>query len=176
MTRHTPHTPAAARIGQGGFTLMECLLATVVLSLIVLAVVEAVLAGQMGQYEALNTMRAASLGESLMEEVLSRPYADPEGATAPGADAGEDEDDRTTFDNIDDYHGFGESPQALRDAAGELLPTELQGFSRSVTVAYGSVTPPGIGGPVSGVTITVRVEARTGRGWSFERFVAEPTE
>lgn len=161
---------------QAGFTLIECLLATVVLSLIVLAVVEAVLAGQMGQYEALNTMRAASLGESLMEEVLSKPYADPDGATTPGADAGEDEDDRTTFDNIDDYHNFSEPEQGLADAAGDLLPAELQGFSRSVKVAYGSMSPPGIGGSVTGITISVRIDSRTGRSWNFQRFVAEPTE
>lgn len=162
-----------AHAGTGrGFTLPEALIATVVLSVAVLAVTEAVVSGQMQAYDAVHAQRALRVGEQLIERVLSMPYDDPGGALTIGPDAGET--NVNLFDNIDDFHGYSEAAGNLIDAAGAALPSEFAGFSRSVTITSGSVTVPGFSAAVDGLTITVTVTDAKGRTWTLTRFVAEP--
>ena len=125
-----------------GMTLVEALLASVILAVAVAAVSQAIVAGQMQSYSALHRRRAVDLAEALMEEVLRLPYNDPDGASAPGPEAGES--GRSSFDNIDDYHGFSETGGSVADLAGGTYASAFQGFSRSVTVASGTVTVGGV--------------------------------
>lgn len=160
--------------GRGlGFTVVEVLLASVILAFAAVAVVQAVAAGQMLTYAGLHSEQAASLAEALMEEVLVLPYEDPVGHTdTPGPEAGEV--GRSGFDNADDFHGFSESAGSLADSAGVLLPAAYQTFSRSVTAAYGNQTVTGFSAPVAGLTITVTVQDAAGAAWTLSQFVREP--
>lgn len=146
--------------------------ALAILPLAVTAIAYAVTAGQMQAAEALRQSRAATLAEALMEEILAKPYEDPEGASTPGPDEGEIS--RADFDNADDYHGYNEPAGGLKNSASELYPAEWQRFSRSVTCAPGSVTLAGLSAATPGLTITVTVSEAGTAVCTLTRFVVAP--
>lgn len=156
-----------------GFTLAETLLAVSILTVAVLAVVQALTAGHFQSREAVRSARATALAEAMIERALALPYHDPDGtAASPGPDAGE-----TTpadYDNADDYHGYTESPGNLTDAAGVAYPPAYQAFQRRVTASYDTLNVPGLGGARPGLRITVVVENPQGRTWRIQRFIPQP--
>lgn len=155
-----------------GLTLVEALLASVILAIAAAAVSHAVLAGQMQSYDALERVHAVQLAEGLMEEILRLPYDDPDGPSNPGPEAGETS--RSLYDNLDDFHGFAEAAGALADATGALYGSAFQGFSRNVTVVAGSETVAGLGSAIAGVDITVTVQNAAGATWVVHQFYPEP--
>ena len=157
-----------------GFTLIEVLIASAILAFVTLAIVQAVSAGQSQTLDALKRSRAQALAEVLLEEILAKPYADPEGATGFGPDAGEAS--RADFDNIDDYHGYLESAGSLADHAATVYPTDYQSLERSVSVVAVTNSVTDLGGDHAGVQVTVSVNEPGGRVWSVQRFVPEPVE
>ena len=157
---------------RGGFTLVEVLVASAILATTAAAVASAIMAGQMLTYEALHHQRATALTEALTEEILARPYNDPDGDVVPGPDAGES--GRSDFDAADDFHGFSETAGSLADAQGTLLPDTHQIFSRSVTAVYESRTVGGFSDPIPGLTIQLAVQDQRGTTWTLTRFITEP--
>ena len=151
-------------------TLAESMIAMTVLLIIVVAVCTAISSGGMQMYESLNAQRAISLAEELAESVLALPYNDPNGPSNPGPEPGET--DVSKFDNADDFHGYKESPGQLKDAAGDLYPSEYQVFSREVTAEYTSQTISGLG-TLPGLNVTVTVKDKKGRTWTLRRFMPE---
>ena len=149
-------------------------MATTILAIAVTAVAAALMAGAQQSYEAVDTRRANEAAQALLEEILTRPYADPDGASNPGPEAGETT--RSAFDNVDDYHGYSESAGSLVDAAGNAYPTEYAGFSRSVTVAADSLQPTGFATAVSGMTVTVTVQLGPRAMAQLSRFVPDDWE
>jgi len=158
----------------GGFTLFEVLLASAVLAFVMAAIVQAIVSGQDHTYDALHARRANALVESLVEEVISRPYTDPDGDTALGPDAGEAA--RDAFDAVDDFHGYTENPGGIADATGAAYPDAYQGFTRTVAIENTTLTASPLGGDLTGLTVTVTVtEGGNGRSWNVSRFVPEPS-
>jgi MSHA pilin protein MshD len=154
--------------------LIEVLIASAILSFVTLGIVQAVSAGQARTLDALKRARAQALAEVLIEEILAKPYADPEGETAFGPDSGEAS--RDDFDNIDDFHGYIESAGNLADHAGAAYPNDYQSLARSVSVVAVTNSVIDLGGDHDGVQVTVSVNEPGGRVWSIERFVPEPVE
>lgn len=153
----------------------EVLIASSVLSIAVLAIVDAVTTGQQTTYQAMHDLRGMALAEALMEEIQSMPYDDPDGGTEDvGPEDGEV--DRTDFDNADDYHGYSEDVGATKDVGGIDYPSIYAKFGRSVTAVYENLTVTEFGGDQAGLTITVNVTDNRGQEWSLTRFMKEPTE
>lgn len=155
-----------------GFTLAEVLIASAILSFVTLGIVQAVSAGQSRTLDALKRARAQALAEVLLEEILAKPYADPEGAVDFGPDDGEAA--RTDFDNVDDYHGYLEAVDTLADHAGVVYSNAYQSLERSVSVVAVTNSVADLGGDHTGLQVTVSVNEPGGRVWSVERFVPEP--
>lgn len=162
------------RSSSRGFTLVEVLLAAVVLSIAVGAITQSISTGHKQTADALHSLRASSLVEALMEEILALPYADPNGVSIGGAEEGETS--RAAFDNMDDFDGYSESVGQVKTMAAAAYPSDYADFGRSVTVTYGSVTISALGGTISGVTVVVTVTNSKGRRWSMTRFVPEPLQ
>ncbi len=160
----------------GGFTLAEVLLASAILAVMVTAVTSAIVAGQAQSYDALHEERAMALGEALLEEVLSRPYHDPGGENTFGPDGGEDAADRSTFDAVDDFHGYAEAAGGVNDPAGVMYPDLYQRFGRSVQVAADTVSVPAFGTTQNVLAVTVTVAEPGGRAWTLTRLVPEALE
>lgn len=162
------------RKSRRGFTLAEALVAVVILSISVLAITEMIVAGQMATYEALHQRRGQSLLESMMEEVLSKPYDDPDNVSAFGPE--DDEVGREYFDNTDDYDEFTEDFTEVADATGSVYVGGFNRFSRRVTCAATSKTISGLSVTVDGIDVTVTVTDDRGSQWQITRFVPEATE
>jgi len=154
-----------------GFTLAEVLLAAAVLAVAVIAITQAVVAGQAASYAALHDSRGLALAEALMEEIVALPYDDPDGGGGLGPEAGEN--DRTQFDNADDFDGYEESIGDVVDVAGNAYPVTFERFSREVTASFDTNSTADFG-DVDGLTVTVTVTDDKGRVWTISRFIAEP--
>lgn len=124
---------------QHGFTLIELLIFIVVVS-----------AGLAGILSVMNTVvkssadpmvrkQAMALADSILEEILLKPYADPDGTNAG-------ETGRSHWDNVDDYH-------ARTNADFPDLPAELTSFVIGIVVDDGT-TALGVAARRATVTIT----------------------
>lgn len=170
MFRSHDIPPAARR--RRAFTLLECLSATAILSVVVVATCAAVSSGQAAADISLLRIRASALADVLMEEISAKPYDDPNGATAPGPDSGETS--RSLFNNCDDYHGYSEKAGTLTDASAKAYSAEYQRFSRSVTCVYTtqSLAP---FDDMAGLLVTVTVtDSKSNMTWVVNRFIPEP--
>jgi len=154
-----------------GFSLIEALLASMILAFSAVAVSHALLAGHQLTDAALHHSHAMDLAGATMEEVLRLPYNDPDGSSNMGPESGET--NRTLYDNIDDYHGFSQSAGAVTDFAGDLYEPAYQDFSRAVSVTSSSQNVAGLGGAIDGVTIQVTITDTAGTAWTVQRFVPE---
>lgn len=154
------------------FTLAEALIASMILGILAAAAAHALYASTRQAYEAALSRMAASLVEDLLDEIVRLPYADPNGTSSPGPEAGES--NRTLFDNVDDYHGYAESAGSAVDAAGIAYPSEYAPLARSVSVTATTLEVPGFSTGVVGVTVTVSVTSEGRNLASGTRFVAAP--
>ena len=155
--------------------MIEVLAATTILSFAVIAVAESVSVAQSQTFEALHDGRATALAEAFLEEVVSKPYADPAGGVPVlGPDAGELT--RALFDNIDDYNDLvidtlkAEDPDVLTDIAGNVLPSTYQQFKVTFSTQPTNVT---LFEAIPGINVTITVTDKTGRAWVASRFVPE---
>ena len=90
---------------QGGMTLLEALLAAVVLAMAASAVVMPYTAGARCAAQDARQTIAVNLAQDMMEEILSKSFRDPDG------EAGES--GRGTWDDIDDYDGYAEQAGSI---------------------------------------------------------------
>tara|TARA_R110002111_G_scaffold87722_4_gene137178 strand:- start:375 stop:884 length:510 start_codon:yes stop_codon:yes gene_type:complete len=157
---------------RSGFTLMETMFAVTVLAFSVAALTQAIVSGQSHTYEAMHASRAIALAEAMIDEILSKPYEDPDGDLTAGPDAGESS--RDLFDAADDYDGFTEAVGAVEDQSGTALPELYQSFGRSVTADFTTENFPDLGGDHDGLTVTVTVTDTYDRTWTVSRFIQGP--
>lgn len=139
-----------------GFTALETLFAAAILAIVSAAVSGALSAGRQQARNAQDTLHATMLARALMEEIIRLPYADPQGAVGLGPDAGETT--RKLYDNNDDYHGYTDGPTGLCAVEGTVYASDLQGFTRGVSMTPTTFTPTGWGQSVSGLMITITVQ------------------
>jgi MSHA pilin protein MshD len=154
---------ASRRQGGAAFTLLEGLLAVVVLTIAVTAVIMPFTVGMRTQMVEARQSLAVPLAEELMEEILSKPFEEPddgdeqaEPAGAFGPDTGETS--RQQFSAIDDYHGYTDPPGTITDPGGSVIDDAAAvGLSRHVTVAYVHVTGQDTGEPATFMRVVVEV-------------------
>ena len=157
--RHADITRSRARPTRG-FSLIEAVIATLIVSILTVAALTAIPAVVEGRVRSARLTEALALAQDLMAEIDAQPWADPTvptGPLGPGPAIG-----RAQFDDCDDYLNWSESPPQERDG------TDMVGYdnwSRSVTVEFVSVSAPE--GPAVGssrlkrVTITVAFRGAT---------------
>jgi MSHA pilin protein MshD len=160
------------RSRQHGLSLVEVLIASAILAFAVAAITQAISSGQMQTAEALHNVRAMALVEAMLEEIESKPYADPEETGAAGPEAGES--DRDDFDNADDYHGYTETTGNCVDADLAAYGGRFDVFARAVTCVYGTETIAAFGGAINGLHVTVTVTDTRSQTWTSTRFIPEP--
>lgn len=146
-------------LNRNGFTLAEAIIAIVILGIATAGVLLPFTNGAVTQAEGVNRTLAAKLARDMMEQILLRPFHDPDGSSyyyQLGPDSGETTMD--LFDNIDDFHGYTEAQGQVKDALGSVFSdSKYAKFSRDVICEY--VTVPqekGVGTPKF-IRVTVRV-------------------
>lgn len=157
-----------------GFTLVETMLASILVAITIVAALQSVSATMMTQKKLADRARGEQLAEALMSEILTKLYQDLNNPLACGVESGENAADRRTYDDIDDYCGWSESPPANADGS---LISGFAGWSRRVTVEYlqpndWSRTQVGDGGArrvtvevSNGSDIQVKLQAFRTRAW-----------
>lgn len=124
---------------QRGFSFIELVISLVLISIAVTGVLVAYTTTVSGSADPQVRLQAIAVAESYLEEILSRPFNDPDGI--------EPEASRASFDDVDDYNGLNEEPQ-LPDG------TTLGLSAYTVTVSVGAATLNGIAGSLR-VDVTV---------------------
>ena len=161
-----------------GFTLAEGLVASVVLAVAVGGIIAPISASYQQTQTVKQSSIAISMAQQLMDEILSKPFADPSDlSTTPGPEA--DEPTRAAYDNIDDYHGYHDSTDSsasdfIKTAAGQTIgwnSTDI--YRRSVTVEY-RATPAGAA-VIAGdyVVVKVTVTMPHGHQISVQRMICQ---
>lgn len=145
-------TVTVRRQRRRGFTLLEALLAAVVLAAAITAVTMPMTVAVVNEHEESRQTLATGLAQELMEEILSQPFHDPQGTSEPGPEIGESS--RDLFDNVDDYHGYAESAGEIVTMDGDVVDDPVGGsLSRDASATYVYVT----GQPVDGSPDFIRV-------------------
>ena len=122
------------RVARQGFTLIEVMIATILIGLAVAALV-----GANGAHTMVNDAGARlSTAEFLMEQIreltTSLPVVDPEDDTSFGAESGES--DPNQYDDVDDYDGSDSNGTVFSppiDATGTSLSI-FDNYSQTITV------------------------------------------
>lgn len=113
---------------QRGVTLVELVIAIVVISVAVAGLMRAYSGMMTRSADPLVYQQSLAVAEAMLEEITAKAFLDPDtGTLCPGPEAG----GRSDYDNVCDYNGF--SMASITDLAGN--PLNLSGYSVSVTVA-----------------------------------------
>jgi MSHA pilin protein MshD len=144
---------------QRGFTLIEMIVAIIVIGVGMAGVLLAYSVNVRGSADALVGKQLIAISETMMEEVLLHPFAPPVGSAGVGSAGGAcggpgSTADRTGFDEVSDYNGY-QTPN-ICDADGNPVNL-LNGYRVAVVVA-----PAAVGG--IGVADALRVTVTAARG------------
>ena len=128
---------------QKGFSLIETIMVVVVLAIAIPSLLLRIWTGTRASANGEYTTIANHLAEDLMEEILEKRWDEntpsgggtiPNGSkTAPASFGTAEGETRTTFDDIDDYHGLSENPP--KDATNTSM-TGYDDFTRTVSIIY----------------------------------------
>ncbi|CAN5695775.1 hypothetical protein BH09PLA1_BH09PLA1_30740 [soil metagenome] len=174
MARPTPVTnPATISARRGrtrvGFTLVECLIASVVLAVTVLGICGALTAASR-QSEAMEVdVRTLSLARQLMERIASCPFDPPATNDQPGWGAGNT--NSSQYDDVRDFSGLDDQIAAAGGSAQRL--TDTIGFRRQVAVEF-RTSPSGVSNPAGDfalISVTITPDSH-GQAFTLHRMVA----
>jgi prepilin-type N-terminal cleavage/methylation domain-containing protein len=140
-----------------GFTLVESLIASVVLAVAVVGIAGTLAASYQQQRNQVAAAESTQFARQLMEEISGKPFEVPDGQTNNSGCSGGN-NNRATYDDISDYDGYSDLSTSVKTLSGDTQSIGTAGpYTRSVTVVTGPA-PVGHTAPASDfktVTITV---------------------
>lgn len=157
------------RGGPSGFTIVESMIAAVVLAACVVAVGTAINVSYSQSQLAEDEVMAVSLARQMLEEIAAKPFADPnQSSRTVGPETGETS--RNLFDNMDDYAGYDDDSTSQLVADGTTRDiSKGRSFTREVTAEY-RANPQGPADPDGELLfVTVTVTTPDGRVVSLPR-------
>lgn len=119
------------RLRNSGFSLLEVVVATLIVGVMMVAALESLGAYTRGQQHVAEQSRGWLLAQDLMAEVLGRRYEEPDDAVQFGREGAETLSSRSNYDDVDDYHGWDASPPQGKEGT---VMSNLTGWRRRVTV------------------------------------------
>lgn len=149
-----------------GFTLIELVVGITLVAIASTLLVSLVVPAWRQSAEPLVQQRAASLAQSLMDEILSKRYDEttPEGGvprctTCTGTLGAESGETRATYDDVDDYDEYCGGDVQIRDANNDLM-TGYDSYRMRICVSYDSGYNGGNAGPdAKRITVTITPSA-----------------
>jgi MSHA pilin protein MshD len=129
---------------QAGFSLIELIFFIVVVSVGLAGILMVMDVSVKSSADPMVRKQAMALADSLMEEILLKPFVDPDGVSG--------ETTRATFDDVSDYNGINE----VISAAGPVflgMPANLNGYRVKIDVVADTTTL----GTVTSIKVTVTV-------------------
>lgn len=116
-----------------GFSMIETVLCTLLVGMVVVGSLSALRNAVRTQMEMNSLIDGPMLAEQLLAEAVALAYKDPEGGNGRGVNSGENPDDRTTFDDVDDFDSWNAGQVQARD--GTPLAA-YAGWTRTVQVVW----------------------------------------
>jgi MSHA pilin protein MshD len=129
------------RTRAGAFTIVEAVMATIIVGVMFVAALNTVGAARLTQYRASLVERGQLLARLLTAEIVRQSYEDPDGTPVFGRETNESAAPRTTWDDVDDYDGLSETPPVARD--GTAL-TNFAGWKWTVKVQWVDPADPSV--------------------------------
>ena len=125
-----------------GLTMVEAAACTVLVALVAAAALQTAGAAKVTQVRAADLVQAQSLAQGMLTEVIQKPFLDPDivdpsNPGPAGLESGEDATKKTTFDDVDDFRNWAESPP--QNTAGVALAERAE-WRREVTVQWVDVS------------------------------------
>jgi prepilin-type N-terminal cleavage/methylation domain-containing protein len=114
-----------------GLSLIEVMVSTVLVGVCLVAAMRAFAMTLFTQTGMSDDAVAACLADDLLSEVIQKHYSDPSGASEVQVDGDEVPQQKTSFDDVDDYHGWKENPP--QDHSGQPI-AGLDDWTRGVRV------------------------------------------
>ncbi len=153
-----------------GFTLVEALIASVVLAVCVMGVA-ATLAASSQQTQVMDESSIATmLGRQLMEEIASKPFPISGVTTNPGWPTSSD---RSTYDDAADYDGYTDQTPITTLSGQQIDPGGTYTRSVAVTRRVNPSDTPGVG---NFALVTVTVTEPCGKQAALSRLMANVTQ
>jgi MSHA pilin protein MshD len=121
-----------------GFTLIELIFFIVVVAIGMVGILKVMDVAVTSSADPMVRKQAVALADSVLEEVLLKAYADPDGTNVG-------ETDRTNWDDVDDFNGKTQADFGP-------LPAQLAPYTFTVAVVVDATT---LGLPAKKVTVTV---------------------
>jgi len=153
-------------VRRAGFTLLEGLIASVVLAILVLGVAGSVSTSYQQSQSVRATSTSVTLARQLAEEIVSKPYDSTDALGTGGT--------RSTFTNVSAYNNYSDTSDALPLLSGGTLDvTGSDRYTRQASVAVGAQPSNDATSPTSDFAIvTVNVTGPDGEIISIPEFVA----
>ena len=144
---------------QAGFTLIELIVAMVVISVALVGVMSVINLTVLHSADPVVRQQSIAIAEAYMEEITLKNYTDPDT---------DGEGSRALFDDVDDYNGLTDS--GARDQNGNAI-SGLNNYSVRVSVAPQNYGPSG--NTVSGLRIDVTVTDPGGEDLTLSGYRAD---
>jgi len=149
---------------QTAFTLVEATISLLIVAIMLTAALATVGTSSRNRDQQQEMLRGATLARRLMSEIVAQKYQQPSATTTVlGPETGET---RATFNDVDDYNGYTDSPPI--DSSGIAI-SGYTGWSRSVEVKWAdpaTLLPAATQSETGIKRIVVTVTAPSGRSWS----------
>ncbi|MEO8494722.1 MAG: type II secretion system protein [Planctomycetota bacterium] len=126
----TKHPARGHRGLRAGYTLVEVAVSTLIVSVLLVAAMNTAGYATRGQIDNKQRAQAKLIANAMLAEILELPYQEPSGTPGFGPESGEV---RATYDDVDDYKLFTESPPVDKQGAALAGGT---GLTHSVVVNY----------------------------------------
>jgi MSHA pilin protein MshD len=153
------HLDHRLTLKQSGFTLVELIVAMVVISIAIVGVMSAINYSTLHSADPVLRQQSIAIAESYMEEISLKNYSDPDI---------DGEVSRALFDDVDDYNGLADN--GARDQKGNTI-SGLENFLVQVRVAPQNYGPSGM--TVAGLEIAVTVTDLSGESLTLTGFRAD---
>jgi len=116
---------------QRGVTLIDLIVTIIILAIAVPPMVGVFITSTRNSTFGVNMARANHLASNLLEEIRSKRWDENTGAAS--ATLGPEGETRSTYDDVDDFHGLNETPP--KDSLGVAM-SGTTGFRQQVSVCY----------------------------------------
>jgi Tfp pilus assembly protein PilV len=117
-----------------GFTLVEAVMSTLVVSFVLVAAMRVAAMSAVMQYKAAEGVSGRYLADGLLNDIRALAYQEPNGTVNFGIETGESANSKVNYDDVDDFNGWSESPPQERD--GTNMSAFNNTWRRSVVVTW----------------------------------------
>ena len=145
-----------SRLSQCGLSLIELIIFIVIISVGVLGILSVLNATAKNSADPMIRKQVLAVAEAMLEEVLSKDFANPTGGFTPATPGSPTQAERPSFDDVDDYNMSGSWNWAVRSLID--TSTDIPGLENyTVTIKVDGEALNGIAATNSkAITVTVR--------------------